>query len=366
MTSFNKFKKQKQSGFTLVELLVVIAIIGILIGLLLPAVQSVRSAARRISCANKIRQLGLAVHNYHSAHRVFPVNQIGPGVSDGNGGLGPGYYSWLVPLLPFLEQTNLYEQFDLSVNNGDGASSRDGFEISSSHPNAAPASQTVDAFLCPSDVPSDDNTFMGSCNPGSSSYAGNIGWPSKTDGISGDRPAGIYSGVIPLKHPSAPVDWHMSKLGFDDITDGTANTSMISERLIQTENDVQQLKFVEPRVGSRHIIPSSATSETLSRLAGRIEISTDQHIRESAFIGRSWSSGYPLTAPTFVHILGPNTIVGHFSSSVREGDFLMSPSSRHTGGINLARADNSVSFVGDDIDQVVWWLLGARDDNRVN
>ena len=263
MTSFNKFKKQKQSGFTLVELLVVIAIIGILIGLLLPAVQSVRSAARRISCANKIRQLGLAVHNYHSAHRVFPVNQIGPGVSDGNGGLGPGYYSWLVPLLPFLEQTNLYEQFDLSVNNGDGASSRD--------------------------APSDDNTFMGSCNPGSSSYAGNIGWPSKTDGISGDRPAGIYSGVIPLKHPSAPVDWHMSKLGFADITDGTANTSMISERLIQTENDVQQLKFVEPRVGSRHIIPSSATSETLSRLAGRIEISTDQHIRESAFIGRSWS-----------------------------------------------------------------------------
>ena len=347
-------------GFTLVELLVVIAIIGILIGMLLPAVQAVRSTARRVTCANKVRQLALAVHNYESAHKVFPINQVGPGQSDGAGGYQAGYYSWLVPLLPFVEQENVYNQFDLRVNNGDGSD----FTISDSHPNAIAAATSLDLLLCPSDEASDDNTYMGSCNPGSSNYAGNIGWPSKTSGFAGERSADRYSGVIPLEHPSAPVAWHQSKLGFGDISDGTSNTSMISERLIQTGTSVSEIRNSDPRLGSRHIVPSG--SETLARLATKMVASTDQHVLESAFTGKSWSSGYPLTAPTYVHILGPNAVAGHFSSSKSEGDNLMSPSSRHTGGVNLARADASVSFVSDDIEQEVWWALGARDDGHVN
>ena len=90
--------KRNRLGFTLVELLVVIAIIGILIGMLLPAVQAVRSSARRMSCANKVKQLALAVHNYESAQMTFPLNQVGAGKKAG----GPGYYSWLVPLLPYI------------------------------------------------------------------------------------------------------------------------------------------------------------------------------------------------------------------------------------------------------------------------
>ena len=347
-------------GFTLVELLVVIAIIGILIAMLLPAVQAVRSSARRISCANKIKQLGLAIHNYESANMTFPVSQVGPGMSDGSGGYQAGYYSWLVPLLPYVEQDNLYNQFDLSINNGDGS----GFMISDSHPNAVAAATSVDLLLCPSDEASDDNTYMGSCNPGSSNYAGNIGWPSKTSGFAGERSTEHYSGVIPLQHPSKNIAWHQSKLGFGDISDGTSNTSMISERLIQTATSVREVRNSDPRLGSRHIVPSGL--ETLGRLAQKIEASTDQHVSESAYSGRSWSSGYPLTAPTFVHVLAPNAILGHFSSSATEGDFLMSPGSRHTGGVNLGRADASVSFVSDDIEAEVWWALGARDDGRVN
>ena len=350
-------------GFTLVELLVVIAIIGILIGMLLPAVQSVRSSARRISCANKMRQLSLAVHNYESAHRTFPVSQVGPGASDGADGLQAGYYSWLVPLLPFVEQANLHSQFDLSINNGGGFGSRSAYEISDSHPNAVAAATDLDLLLCPSDQPSDDNTFMGSCNPASSSYAGNIGWPSKTSGFNGERSAGQYSGVIPLEHPSENIAWHQSKVNFGDISDGSSNTSMISERLIQAENDDSRLRSGDPRLVSRHIVP--AGQQRLGVLANSILGSTDRHTFESAFSGRSWSSGYPLTAPTFVHILGPNQTLGHFSTSASQGDFLMSPSSRHEGGVNLARADGSTSFVSDDIEREVWWALGARDDGRV-
>ena len=149
--------ERTKSGFTLVELLVVIAIIGILIGMLLPAVQTVRAAARRISCANKMRQIGLALHNYESALNELPVNQIGAGISDGAGSFQTGHYSWLVPLLPFLEQENLYSSFNLRVNNGDGS----GFMMSDTHPNAAAAATSVELFLCPSDTPAEDNTVMG-------------------------------------------------------------------------------------------------------------------------------------------------------------------------------------------------------------
>ena len=353
-------KKRIKSGFTLVELLVVIAIIGILIGMLLPAVQQVRAAARRIQCANNMRQLGIAIHNYESAHGEFPVSQVGPGKSDGMGGYESGYYSWLVPLLPFIEQDNLHSQFDLSINNGDG----NDFEMSDTHPNAAAVSTSVPSFLCPSDFPSDDNTsVLGSANPAASSYAGNIGWPASATGFAGERAARRYSGMIPLEKPTGSSQWHGSSFGFEAVLDGTSNTAMISERLIQTGNSRAEVTANFSRIGSRHVTPRS--DEPLSRIVLRMETTTDLHVRESAFVGRSWSSGYPLTAPTYVHVTVPNTIIGHFSDSQDEGDFLVTPSSQHTGGVNLVRADSSVSFVGDDVAQEVWWALGARDDGRV-
>ena len=353
--------KPSKFGFTLVELLVVIAIIGILIGMLLPAIQQVRAAARRVSCANKMRQIGLAVHNFESANSRFPVNQISAGESNGMGGFETGFYSWLVPLLPFVEQDNLHAQFDLGISNGDD----DDFRMSDTHPNAVAAATRVDLFICPSDNPASDNTIMGSANPASSSYAGNIGWPSPTTGLSGERAGDTFTGIIPLEKPAgSPVAWHgNSRFGFESVTDGTSNTAMISERLIQTATSREQIRANFSRIVAHHVTPRRV--ERIGFIASRLEASTDRHDREPAFIGRSWSSGFPLAAPTYVHLLTPGSANGFYSESETQGDFLVSASSEHIGGVNLVRTDGSTTFVSESVDQIVWWALGARNDGRV-
>ena len=245
--------------------------------------------------------------------------------------------------------------------------------MSDTHPNAVAAGTEVPLFLCPSDSPS-ENSLLGSASPASSNYAGNIGWPSFASGFTGERALvreengdlkGRFNGIIALENPAEPVAWHgNSKSGFAQILDGASNTAMVSERLIQTFNNPSQLRSGDPRLTSQHIVPSQA--EPLATIAFRILNASDPHAVESAFTGRSWSSGFTLTAPTFVHILPPNSQLGHFSDSITEGDFLVTPSSNHTGGVNLARADGSVAFISDDIEDEVWWALGARDDGRSN
>ena len=95
---------KRLNGFTLVELLVVIAIIGILVGLLLPAVQAAREAARRMQCTNNLKQIGLAMHNYHDTYRSFPIGHHFPGQGNGTG------WTWTYSILPFIEQSSLYGQ----------------------------------------------------------------------------------------------------------------------------------------------------------------------------------------------------------------------------------------------------------------
>ena len=351
--------KQCRSGFTLVELLLVIAIIGILIGMLLPAVQQVRQAARRTICANKVRQLALSVHNYESAHMHFPVNEIGSGPSNGMGGYGAGNRSWIVPLLPFFEQQNVYNLMDHSINNGDA----DGYKISDTHPNAEAASSLIDTLICPSDTPNTNNSIiLGSANPAPSSFAANAGWPFRSTGISGTGNAlNRFNGVIPLVHPSANIPWHGSdRLHFGSITDGSSNTALIAERLIQQGNSASAISNGDPRTSSLHIIERT---EPLGDIVGQMA-SSHIHVFESAHIGRSWSSGSPLVAPIYMHVAQPNSTMGHYGTSVDEGDFVFTPSSQHPGGVNVALADGSVHFVSDDTSQVVWWAIGGRDDGH--
>lgn len=345
-------------GFTLVELLVVIAIIGVLMGLLLPAVQMAREAARRSACSNNLRQLGLAIVNYESARQKLPVNQVGPGGPKPGGGFAAGYYSWLVPLLPYLEQSNVYDQMNRTVNNGDG----NGHRIGSAHPNAVAAAMSIGTFLCPSDTPG-LNTVMGTSNPGGSSYAANAGWPPYSTGITGERTTpGRFNGAIPMTDPATPRQWHGGpNLGWKDFLDGASNTALISERLIQTASSADGVNNGDERLRSRHVL---SRFETLEQTVGSLT-SAHTHVFESSHIGRSWSSGWGYAGAMYFHVVSPNGKIGHYTPSPQFGTvFVLNSSSRHPGGVNLVLADGSTQFVTDEVTPIVWWATGSRNDGR--
>ncbi len=359
-------RSNKTAGFTLVELLVVIAIIGILVGLLLPAVQAAREAARRMQCSNNLKQLGLAMHNYHDTHKVFPLNMAGGG-QNGGATCTSGFYSWLTYLLPQIEQGNLYNQINFSVEMADAGSCHNVFDasISSSHVNAAAASTIISTFLCPSDPGGHSNAVvMGSSNPASDNYAGNAGWPSWSEGLAGERraPNAPYNGVISLGTPAVNVPWHPRRgIRFADVTDGLSNTTAISERLIMQAQDLDAIRNADPRILSHH---TTENARTQAEIAANCELA-HRDLFHSAFQGRAWISGWTLTAPTFMHIYSPNSHNCHYHGGEGTGDNIITPSSYHTGGVNVAMGDGSIHFVSDSIDQRLWWLLGARNDGEI-
>ena len=112
----------RRNGFTLVELLVVIAIIGILISLLLPAIQAARESARRMTCSNNLKQIGLALQNHLNAIGHTPITQTGPGQSDGNGGYNGGLFSWHARILPYMEYKKLHDQINFRITMADNNS----------------------------------------------------------------------------------------------------------------------------------------------------------------------------------------------------------------------------------------------------
>jgi prepilin-type N-terminal cleavage/methylation domain-containing protein len=150
--------QQRTSGFTLVELLVVIAIIGILVALLLPAVQAAREAARRMSCNNNLKQIGLGLHNYHDVHKMFPPGGITPGPCCGT----PSYSTWTIMLLPFVEAQTLAEKYNNNVYNEDPA-------------NKFVRESLVEVYNCPSDK-----------------HAGTLGMPASGPGASLNYRHGSY------------------------------------------------------------------------------------------------------------------------------------------------------------------------------
>lgn len=357
---------QRSRGFSLVELLVVIAIIGILVAILLPAVQAARAAARRTGCTNNLHQIGVAMANYHDTLRSYPLSMTSGGGATPGGGTRSGHFSWLAQLLPFVEEGPLFRSIDFNITMADQPDEPLDGLIGADHPNAAAAATQVSVYLCPSDGAIDDNTVMGTANPAGDNYAANAGWPSYATGFEGERPyPGKYNGFIPIAsmRPGSPVPWHPhGPVRARHVTDGLSRTAAVAERLIQRAGSVAEIRASRKELQSYHLTESVRTLPQMLT-ASRLNPHTD--LPHSAFQGRSWISGWTLTSPTYMHVFTPNTFNMHLHGGEVTGDNLVSPSSNHDGGVHVLMGDGHVRFVTDDIDQYVWWGMGSRNDGRV-
>lgn len=360
---------RKFRGFTLVELLVVIAIIGVLIALLLPAVQAAREAARRMQCVNKLKQIGIAVHNYHDTY----INAIPAGATryvtadSNNANASARRISGFVALLPFMEQTSLYQSIVTGKYRiwwaGDTTSSMGSGFVYTTVDGAGINPQTysterLDPLLCPSDGGGRQkgNTEMSRTNyrlsygdyPVHSSQLSNgTGTPTGSTtfsvGTQNTQICGANRGVFAMHR------WN----GFHSITDGLSNTVMASERAIgMNRQQVRQGYKAGVTVGiSTHTAPAGPTAIYLQtclnyRGTGANFSTTSQTVDWS---GKRWIDGaVPYTG--FVTILGPNAPSCIRGDDSPVGSGVISASAFHPGGVNAVLSDGAVKFYSDTID----------------
>jgi prepilin-type N-terminal cleavage/methylation domain-containing protein/prepilin-type processing-associated H-X9-DG protein len=313
-------------GFTLVELLVVIAIIGILVALLLPAVQAAREAARRMSCSNNLKQIALAAQNYHDTHKTFPTEGIWYYGNLGNFQQGAQRnFSWLALTLPYLEQTALHGNINFSVPALAG-------------PNAAAMAADVPNMLCPSDEAWENKPGAPLAPAGLSvtSYAGNSGWHDITRDQ--DDP---WNGFMPTTRT----------VNFSMIKDGTSNTIAFGE--VSTSGYVLDLtvnpqgKYFRgglgtPLRGQNRIVRAALVA---TQADGMALPDADGMVRNTGWNMRAWTGPF-VHKPTYASRFGMNT---HGPGAA----------SKHPGGAQFALADGSVRFISENIE------TGAEDPNNM-
>jgi prepilin-type N-terminal cleavage/methylation domain-containing protein/prepilin-type processing-associated H-X9-DG protein len=220
-----------KSAFSLVELLVVITIVGVLAALLLPAVQAAREAARRAQCTNNLKQIGLALHNYHAALGSFPPGNLNysagrcPGMDEPTASYAAWYGNWAIAILPYMEQAALFDRYDLRYAN-------------QSPENRAVRETTVATYLCPSDSPAGGLAVpaTGPANAAGAKYA--LGSYRAVSGRSDDASNYLDSEMMfdykresrgPIHGTFVATAWGFSVERFRDIKDGTSNTLLVGE-----------------------------------------------------------------------------------------------------------------------------------------
>ena len=236
-TLHNMLPRRTRHGFTLIELLVVIAIIAILVALLLPAVQQAREAARRSSCKNNLKQLGLGLHNYHDTFNVFPPGCIDNDRAYNSASSGPALnrngLGWGTMILPYIEQSALYEAIGTQTN-GFSTNWQDANNDGTGTDPIDAAYQEISVFNCPSDPMDGINRDMPVpvTNPPSAVYVGK----SNYLGNAGIGPNQMVPGTANPDKFVNGIFFENSNRKMRDITDGTSNTLLISERTTQDDN----------------------------------------------------------------------------------------------------------------------------------
>lgn len=327
-------KRHLRSGFTLIELLVVIAIIAVLIALLLPAVQQAREAARRSQCKNQLKQLGLALHNYHDVHRVFPYRQGGTGTAadeeSASGNTNHNAGGGMIMLLPYIDQQALYNQ----VVSGSPTFGPVPWDVS-----FAPWKAKIPMLLCPSDSsPSTlGDAVYGTQGKGNYVFCGGD-WFTPGDGEAGSaRSRGGYH--VDDKNPRGMFGFR-TKISMRDLTDGSSNTIAMSERAFSNnERDV---------IGSIAVSQSDLLANPGSCRGTRSGSSYSSGITITRRTGANWANGCPFFS-------GFNTILPPNSPSCAVTNWggnwgVLPPTSRHTGGAQVLMGDGAVRFVSENIE----------------
>jgi prepilin-type N-terminal cleavage/methylation domain-containing protein/prepilin-type processing-associated H-X9-DG protein len=312
---------RRRSAFTLIELLVVIAIIAILIALLVPAVQKVREAAARIQCTNNLKQIGLALHNYHDTYKHFPPARDSFDLST---------HAYL---LPFIEQTAAGRLINFNAAWDDAS-------------NAAARAVFIPIFLCPSD-PFSSNVPAGWAG---TNYRANQGsgilW-----GLPPTNPADSNYG---MPAPNGPF-YLNSKSRFADISDGTSNTAAFSEHLIGDFNQGISTDLTDTyRPGTHPTTPDGAVSDCQTF---NINDLSKQGVSN---VGAPWLQGYHSTTIYF-HVGLPNTR----SCMYPGGRIATTANSAHPSGVNVLLCDGSVRYTVNSVSLTTWRALGTRNGGEV-
>ncbi len=342
-------KSSKRTAFTLVELLVVIAIIGILVALLLPAVQAAREAARRLECTNNLKQLGLAMHNYVGACKCLP-NPGWPAPSVIPTGMHAylSDYSPLAKLLPYCEQSNLQNLIDFNIYMGHVG--RDDLPTE-----LWPAAATVvSMFLCPSDPerPLHDITLpSGTVIPvAGTNYAMNGG-----DGL--DSYSGMYGFMA---NPNNGICYVSAVLRFADIRDGTSNTVAFAESLRGPCDSPSLTPTPDVQVYRAKTTVSGTLAETAETggLSALLPSVTGWDGTRLSY----WLRGCAPSGPVLNARFRPN---GPIPDLVGGSAKLTTARSRHPGGANIGFCDGSARFVADTIEMTTWHAIWTRAGNEI-